>query len=105
MKYAQLYEYLTNSTNLKHNGLKSTISKLNQSLRFNFESKSNSIIFMLDLSPYMLIYNYGTKSFPLKNMQEIVINLLKKLANRKDKDNGNEIKIAIYLFSVYKKEF
>ena len=60
---------------------------------------------MLDLSPYMLIYNYGTKSFPLKNMQEIVINLLKKLANRKDKDNGNEIKIAIYLFSVYKKEF
>lgn len=37
---------------------------------------------MLDLSPYMLIYNYGSKSFPLKDMQEIIINLLRTLAKR-----------------------
>lgn len=80
MKYSELSEYLSNMSRLKHNGLKSPTKQQNQKISFNFESKSNTIVFMLDLSPYMLVYNYGCKSFPLKNMQEIIVNLLRTLA-------------------------
>lgn len=36
MKYSQLSEYLTNSSYLKHNGMKSPTPKATQSLSFNF---------------------------------------------------------------------
>jgi hypothetical protein len=58
---------------------------------------------MLDLSPYMLIYNYGSKTFPLKNMQEIIINLLRKLAERHQSNKEYVYNVTIYLFSTHKK--
>lgn len=84
--------------------MKSPNSKVSQSLCFNFECKTNNLVFMLDLSPYMLIYNYGSKSFPLKNLQEIVITLLRKLATRQTLLPDHEFNITIYLFSIYRKE-
>ena len=66
--------------------MKSPNPKLNQKVNFNFESKSNHIAFMLDLSPYMLIYNYGSKALPVKNMQEITVHLLKGLVQRYKRD-------------------
>lgn len=42
---------------------------------FSFEAYNNSIILLLDLSPYMLLYDYSTKSFVLQNMEEIVQNI------------------------------
>ena len=43
-------------------------------------------MFMLDVSSYMMIYNYGSKAFPIKNMEEIIIFLLKNLVKRYRKD-------------------
>ena len=60
---------------------------------------------MLDLSPYMLIYNYGTKTFPLKNLQEIIKFLVKQLTTLylKHKHKSYHYKISIYLYSIYQK--
>jgi len=104
MKYCQLSEYLFNSSFLKHNGMKSPNPKLNQSLSFDFEGKTNNIVFLLDLSPYMLVYNFGSKSFPLKNLQEINIFLLKSIAFRQAKLPDHEFIVTIYFFSIYRKE-
>ena len=71
---------------LRHNGLKSPMSKYSQKLSYNFESKSNKIVFMLDVSSYMMIYNYGSKAFPIKNMEEIIIFLLKNIVKRYKND-------------------
>ena len=43
---------------------------------FTFESNQNMITFLLDLSPYMLIYEYSTKSFPIQILIKIVQNLI-----------------------------
>ena len=58
---------------------------------------------MLDLSPYMLIYNYGSKALPLKNMQEITVNLLKQLVRRYKQDQTYDYNISIHLFTIYNK--
>lgn len=42
---------------------------------FNFEAYNNSITLLLDLSSYMMLYDYSTKSFLLQNMEEIVKDL------------------------------
>lgn len=47
----------------------------NNKYLFRFEAHNNSIIILLDLSPYMLLYDYSTKSFVLQNMEEIVRDL------------------------------
>lgn len=105
MKYGELSEYMLNASKIKYNVLKSPGHKplQSQKLSFNFKSKSNTIVFMLDLSSYMLLYNYGCKSFPLKNLQEIIICLLKKLSLRYQQNKEYSYKISIYLFSVYRK--
>ena len=84
--------------------MKSPNPKLNQSLSFDFEGKTNNIVFLLDLSPYMLVYNFGSKSFPLKNLQEIIIFLLKSIAFRQAKLPDHEFIVTIYFFSIYRKE-
>jgi hypothetical protein len=104
MRFKQLTEHLTNSASLRHNGLKSPSAKPRQRLNFNFRSKSNTIAFMLDLSPYMLVYNYGSKAFPIKNLQEIIIHLLKKLAERHQQDPEYNYNVSIYLFSCHQKQ-
>jgi len=58
---------------------------------------------MLDVSPHMLVYNYGTKTFPLKNMQEIVIYMLRKLSEKYQANKGYQYNVSIYLFSIYQK--
>jgi hypothetical protein len=63
----------------------------------------NNITFVLDLSPYMMIFNYGTKSFPLTNLEEITKNLLKKIVLRKKVNPDFHYNISIYLFSIYNK--
>lgn len=102
MRYSKFHDYLINSVSLKHNGLK-TITKSNEIYNVNFQCKSNNILLMLDLSPYMLIYNFGTKTFPLKNLQEIAVLLMSLLAARSKRDPSYEYRISIYLFSVFKK--
>lgn len=52
----------------------------------------------------MLIYNFGTNSFPIKNMQEIVVYLLKRLTERLKRDPTVEYKISIYMYSIYCKK-
>lgn len=53
--------------------LRSTVDILPQTQRkkylFRFQAYNNSIIILLDLSPYMLLYDYSTKSFALQNME------------------------------------
>jgi len=51
----------------------------------------------------MLIYNFGTKTFPLKNLQEIAVFLMSQLAKRSVNDLSYEYRISIYLFSIFKK--
>jgi len=52
----------------------------------------------------MLVYNYGSKSFPLKNLQEIMVYLIRKVVARQSALPGHEFNITIYLFSIYQKE-
>ena len=82
MPFGQLRDYIGNISLLRHNGLKSPTHKQNTRLNFQFQCKSNHLTFMLDVSPHMLIYNHGAKALPLKNMQEIIIYLLKRLSQR-----------------------
>ena len=104
VSYTEFQDYLYKSYNFKHNGLKSPLNKWNKAFTFDFESKSNNLVFLLDLSPYMLVYNYGTKSFPLKNLEEIIIYILKRLCERAKADLSCDYRITIYLFSIYRKD-
>jgi hypothetical protein len=104
MRYSQFYDYMVNSINLKHNGLKS-ITKWSEVYTCNFQCKSNNVLLLLDLSPYMLIYNFGTKTFPLKNIQEIAFALMAQLTKRSGIDLSYEYHISVYLFSIFKKEY
>lgn len=59
---------------------------------------------LLDLSPYMLLYNHGTRSFPLANLEEIALHLLRQVAQRAMSDTSCEYRVSVVLFSVFGKE-
>ena len=59
---------------------------------------------LLDLSPYMLLYNHGTRSFPITNLEEITLHLLRQVSKRAMGDAACEYRVSVVLFSVFGKE-
>ena len=50
---------------------------------FTFSSCNSSITLLLDLSPYMLGFDYESKSTPLSNLEMVVKDLLVKIREKK----------------------
>lgn len=100
--YRAFHQLLAKSCQFKH-GLKSPLGRSRTQFTFNFTSRSNCVVLLLDLSPYMLIYNHGTRSFPLANLEEITLNLLKKLVQRAASDPSSDYRVSVVLFSVFRK--
>jgi len=85
LPFRHFHSLLAKACHFKH-ALKSPVSARSRSLTFNFSSKNNALVLLLDLSPYMLLYNHGTRSFPLANLQEIALHLLRQVAQRAASD-------------------
>ncbi len=101
--YRVFHDLLAKSCQFKH-GLKSPLGRSRTQFTFNFVSRSNCLVLLLDLSPYMLIYNHGTRSFPLANLEEIALHLLRKLVLRAASDPGSDYRVSVVFFSVFRKE-
>jgi hypothetical protein len=100
--YRDFHELLVRSCHFKH-GLKSPVGR-GRAFAFDFLSRSNSLVLLLDLSPYMLVYSHGTRSFPLANLEELALHLLRRLALRAASNPSNDYRLSVLLFSVFRKE-
>lgn len=98
MPYSEFIDYLRKKKVVSH---KRQGEGNECSYNFLFESMENNVTFMLDVSPYMVNYNYGTNSLSLASLQLLVRHLLGSLLQRAKDNSEFNYRVSIYLFSVY----
>ena len=93
---------LTKSTN---NVRKNSDEDAELSYSFTFEPFTNSITFLLDLSPYMLIYECSSKSLPILVMENILKNMINVGLQEHYKERKHlgraKYNISVFGFSTY----
>jgi hypothetical protein len=57
---------------------------MDNSYVFRFFAKSNHVMFVLDVSPYMYRYDYSTKCLSIQNLEDILVLLFRLLLKRKN---------------------
>lgn len=51
---------------------------------FRFLARSNHIMLVLDVSPYMYRYDFATKCFSIQNLEDVLVLLFRLLLTKKE---------------------